>query len=89
MKEELTKDWDTGPTSFESNGYMTYSFYDWQWYSNYEDVVVWTSFFDSLEKNTEEVDEDDWDFLVVGEDNAVVEDRTQTHLYASSTIEVF
>lgn len=88
LKEDLTDEWETETTSFDNDNYMIWSFEDWKWYPDYEDVKKWNSFFDSLEEN-EDIDEMDWDFIVIGEDNAIIDHRTQNHLAISSNIEVF
>lgn len=86
LKEELADIWTKETQSFENDGYVVYSFYDWKWYSGYEEVEAWNRFFNMLEETVSEVD---WDFIVVGEDNAVIDHRTQEHLAVSRNIEVF
>lgn len=86
LKEEL-KNWDE-EVNLEENEYAVYAFSDWKWYENYKDVKIWINFFDQLQEN-EDISKEDWDFIVVGEDNAIIDSRTQTHLYITSEIGVF
>ena len=88
LKNELNEEWECETTSFENDGYMLYSFEDWKWYESYEDIRKWNYFFDML-KEHENIEDEDWDFIVIGEDNAVIDHRTQEHLSVSSNIEVF
>jgi hypothetical protein len=84
---ELAEDWEKDDTSFEKEGYVIYSFYDWKWYESYDEVKEWNAFFSDLEDN-ESIQDSDWDFIVIGEDNAIVDHRTNEHLYVSSSIEI-
>jgi hypothetical protein len=84
---ELAEDWEKDDLTFEEDGYIIYSFYDWKWYAEYEDVIAWNDFFSDL-RNNETIREEDWDFIVVGEDGAVIEHRTQEHFYISSSIKL-
>jgi hypothetical protein len=88
MKNLLDVEWEKETTSFENDGCEIYGFEGWKWYTTYPEVSIWTNFFNELEDD-EDVSEDDWDFIVIGEDNAIIEHRTQTHFAVSSNIEVF
>jgi len=83
LKLDLAENWDKESTN---NEFMIFSFEYWKWYASYEDVKSWNSFFNSLELKPE-IEEDDWDFIVVGEDSAIIDHRTETHFYVSMTIE--
>jgi len=78
LKESLELDWD-------NNGEGMYSFYYWKWYTDYEDVRQWYKFFRTLDAS-DEVDENDYDLLVIGEDYAVVEHLTQTKFFVNISI---
>jgi hypothetical protein len=71
--------------SLSNDGYIIYAFYDWKWYDSYKDVQNWTTFFNLLDD--ENIPSEDWDFIVIGENNAIIEHRTQEHFYVSMNIE--
>ena len=83
LKLDLAENWDKESTDDE---YMIFSFEYWKWYDSYEDVKSWNNFLNSLAW-APGIEEDDWDFIVVGEDNAIIDHRTETHFCISMTIE--
>lgn len=84
LRESLINDWTD-----EGDG--VYAFYDWKWYSSYDDIKAWESFLSTLydytyedgplddDPNYVQLSEDDWDITIVGEDGAIYEDALRTY----------
>lgn len=85
LPENLRKDLDN---DWEENSPTLWSFYEWKWYPSYPDIKAWETFFAELEAN-DDISEEDWDFIAVGEDGAVHEHRTQSKFYTNTDIGVY
>lgn len=63
-----------------------YEFFDWKWYDSFEDVKLINDFVYTL---SQEYDDEDYDFIVVGEDNAIIHQATYTKFGVSMIIETY
>lgn len=55
-----------------STVYNVWEFEEWKWYSYYPEIKMWEKFFSMLNDN-EEIEEEDYDIVIVGEDGAIYE----------------
>lgn len=79
LKQDLKDNWEQ-----DENDKEIYRFYDWKWYSGYDDVDAWNQFHSMC------LAEDmDIDFIIIGEDNAILIEPSGHKLGYSFNIEVY